>query len=344
MTPSDLGLMPLSANPKIVVIGAGAVGSLIGGLLSRAGEDVTLVARRAHVEAIRAKGLRIEGVLGKLTVEVKAAEVLDFRPDLALLAIKTQDVESACRPVTGYLQDATVVTLQNGVRSDDMVASFLPRENIIAGVVLFNSQFLRPGEITYARRGVLVIGESFSPYGQRIRDIQGLLRRAIRTEISDDIRGGRWTKLLVNNLANGLEAMTGLTISECLRHPGLRKIGVLALKEGYQAMQRAGLHLARLPGVPAPVLMFIIRSPSPVAAWVLSLSMGSLKTLSSTLQSLRRGRPTEIEYLNGEIVRLGQTVGMATPYNSKVVELVGQVEKSRQFYSPADLVSRFSSL
>jgi 2-dehydropantoate 2-reductase len=335
--------MTLSPKPKIVVIGAGAVGSVIGGLLARAGEDVTLIARQAHAEAIRAKGLRIEGILGELTVAVKAAEALDFRPDLALLAVKTQDVESACRPISAYLHDAPVVTLQNGVRSDEMVASLLPRENIISGVVLFNAQFLKPGEVTYARGGLLVIGEAFGANGQRVKDIQTLLGRAIRTEISGDIRGAHWTKLLVNNLANGLEAMTGLSVSECLRQPGLRKIGALALKEGYRAMQRAGLRLAPLPGIPAPVLMFIIRSPLPVAAWVLSLSMGSLKTLSSTLQSLRRGRPTEIDYLNGEIVRLGQTVGMATPYNSKVVELVAQVEKSRQFYTPADLVSRFPS-
>ncbi len=335
--------MTLSPHPKIAVIGAGAVGSLIGGLLARAGEDVTLVARPAHAEAIRAKGLRIEGILGELTVVVKAAEALDFRPDLALLAVKTQDVESACRPISAYLREAAVVTLQNGVRSDEIVASLLPRENIVSGVVMLNAQFLKPGEITYARGGFLVIGEPFGPNGQRVKDIQALLRRAIRTEISSDIRGAHWTKLLLNSLANGLEAMTGLSVRECLHHPGLRKIAVLTLKEGYRAVKRVGLHPAPLPGIPVLALTLIVRSPLPVAAWVLSRSVGSLKTLGSTLQSLRRGRPTEIDYLNGEIVRLGLAAGMATPYNSKVVDFVGRVEKSRRFYTPAELVSRFSS-
>lgn len=335
--------MTLSPHPKIAVIGAGAVGSLIGGLLARAGEDVTLVARPAHAEAIRAKGLRIEGILGEQTVVVKAAEALNFRPDLALLAVKTQDIESACRPISAYLREATVITLQNGVRSDEIVASLLPQENIVSGVVMLNAQFLKPGEITYARGRFLVIGEPFGPNGQRVKDVQALLQRAIRTEISNDVRGAHWTKLLMNNLANGLEAMTGSNVRECMHHPGLRRIGVLTLKEGYRAVKRAGLRLAPLPGIPASALILIIRSPLPVASWVLSLFMGSLKTLSSTLQSLVRGRPTEIDYLNGEIVRLGRTVGMATPYNSKVVDLVGQVEKSRRFYTPAELVSRFAS-
>ncbi len=174
-----------------------------------------------------------------------------------------------------------------------------------------------------------------------MREIQALLSRAVRTEISDNIRGAHWTKLLLNNLGNGLEAMTGLTVSECMRHAGLRRIGILALKEGHQAIGKAGIRLAPIPRIPAPALGFIIRSPVPVSAWTLSLSMGSLKTLSSTLQSLRGGRSTEIDYLNGEIVRLGQQMGMATPYNSKVVEIVKEVEKTGQFLAPDELVRRF---
>ncbi len=337
--------MNLNENlkPKIVVVGAGAVGSLLGGLLARAGEDVTLIARQAHVEAIRAAGLRITGVLGEFAVQIKAAQALDFRPDLVLLAVKTQDVEAVCRLMGPFVQTTPLLTLQNGVRSHEIAASLLPRANILCGVVMFNVQFVKPGEITYARGGSLVIGEAFGVNGQRVRDLQAILNRAIPTNISGDIHGAHWTKLLVNNVANGLEAMTGLAIRECMRYAGLRRIGTLALKEGYQAINKSGFHLAPLPGVPAPALTLILRSPLPLAAWVLSRSMGSLKTLSSTLQSLRRGRPTEIDYLNGEIVRLGRQIGMATPYNSMILAVVHEVERTGQFYSPDELVRRFSS-
>lgn len=336
-----LNLLP---KPKIAIVGAGAIGSLIGGLLARAGEDVTLIARQGHVEAIQAKGLLIEGVLGRLTIPVKASQALDFRPDLALLAVKTQDVETTCRQIKALVQDTPIVTLQNGVRSDNIVASILPGENILSGVVMLNVQFLEPGKITYARSGSLIIGEAMGRNGRRVRDIQTLLNRAIRTEINVNIQGVHWTKLLVNNLANGLEAMTGQSIKECMRHAGLRKISIMTLKEGHQVIEKAGFHTAPLPGVPAPIMEFIIRSPAPIAARVLSLAMGSSNTLSSTLQSLRRGRPTEIDYLNGEIVRLGQQVGLATPYNARVVEIVKGVEKSHLFHPPDELINLFQSL
>jgi 2-dehydropantoate 2-reductase len=329
-------------KPKIAVLGAGAVGSLIGGLLARAGEDVTLIARPAHVKAISADGLHIEGVLGDLVIAVKAAEALDFRPDLTLLAVKSQDLESACQLYRDYLQDCLVVTLQNGVRSDEIAARLLPKENLLSGVVMMNVQFLQPGRITYARSGALVIGKAFGQNNQQTADVQSTLNRAVRTHISHDIQGAHWTKLLVNNLANGLEAMTGLPIRECLRHAELRKIGILALREGRQVIEKAGIRLGPLPGVPGPALRLIIHAPYPIAAWILNRSMGSLNTLSSTLQSLRRGQPTEIDYLNGEIARLGQQIGVATPLNSKVVELVKDVEKSGRFYSPDDIIRKFS--
>ncbi len=336
--------MPEKSKPRIAIIGAGAIGSLVGGLLAQSGEEVTLIARPAHVAAIRARGLRLEGVLGELTIPVSAAEALDFQPDLVLLGVKTQDVENVCRPLQAYLQTVPLITLQNGVRSDDLVATLAPRANVISGVVLFNAQFLQPGHITYARRGALLIGAAFGPNGPRLRELQARLNRALRTEVSDNIRGAHWTKLLVNNLANGLEAMAGLSISDCFRHPGLRAIGALALKEGYQTMARAGLRLAPLPGIPMALLQFIAQAPLPLAAGGLSVSMGQLKTLSSTLQSLRRGRPTEIDYLNGEIVRLGQQLGVATPYNALVVQTVHEVEQRRQFYTPADLERRFARI
>ncbi len=142
--------MKANPKPKIAVVGAGAIGSLIGGLLAHAGEEVTLVGRRAHIEAIRENGLRIDGVLGPLTIPVRAAETLDFRPDLVLLAVKTQDVETVCDQAQAHIQSSTIVTLQNGVRSDDMVASRVPKEDIVSGVVMLNAQFLTPGHITYA--------------------------------------------------------------------------------------------------------------------------------------------------------------------------------------------------
>jgi 2-dehydropantoate 2-reductase len=142
-------------------------------------------------------------------------------------------------------------------------------------------------------------------------------------------------------MGNSLEAMTGLSFGACMRYPGLRRVGLFILREAFAVAAKVGVKLEPLPGFPVTAFRFIIRSPLAVASLILRLTMGATDTLTSTLQSIRRGRPTEIDYLNGEIVTQGQKVNIATPYNAKVVELVREVEQTGQFYSPAQLESQF---
>jgi 2-dehydropantoate 2-reductase len=113
---------------KIAVVGAGAIGSVVGGLLSKAGEDVTLIARKLHVYAIRHEGLMLDGPFGRKIIEVKAAENLDFKPDLVLFTVKTQDVESSIKEIKPFISGVPLVTMQNGVQSDDIVARILGEE------------------------------------------------------------------------------------------------------------------------------------------------------------------------------------------------------------------------
>ncbi len=327
---------------KIAVAGAGAVGSLIGGLLSEAGEDVTLIARPDHVRAIQKKGLHIGGIPGNSVIRVSAAESLTFRPDVLLLAMKTQDLESACRQVRDLAQSSTIVTLQNGTRGDSIAAAFFPRENIISGVVMMNAQYLEPGKVTLAHAGELVIGSAFGRNNEKVREIKVLLDQAMKTEISENISGVRWSKLLLNNLGNGLEAMTGRSIRSCMHDAVIRRIGIYTLREGYHVIRQSGYRLGSLPGVPATLLKIIASAPDFVAGFFLKRSMGHLKTLSSTLQSLKRGRPTEIDYLNGEIVRLGRQTGIPTPLNSAVTDIVKDIEKTGRFYTSGDLAGRFA--
>jgi 2-dehydropantoate 2-reductase len=329
-------------EPKIAVVGAGAVGSVIGALLARAGADVTLIARQEHVRAIENAGLWVDGALGEFTVNLQAATELDFSPDLALLTVKTQDLRAACQAIKPYVQGVPVVTLQNGVRGDEIAASCLGQENVVGGVVIFNARFLQPGRVTYSVPGSLLLGEALSANGQRVQEIQAVLNQAIETKICPNIHGAHWTKLLVNSLGNSLEAMTGFCFRECLKHRALSKIGICVVREGLDVVKRANIQLASLPRLPLFVFKAVFRSPLPLASMLLNITTGSLdNTLTSTLQSLRRGRPTEIDFLNGEIVALGQRVQVATPYNSRVVELVHQVEQNQQFYSPASLERYF---
>lgn len=123
----------------------------------------------------------------------------------------------------------------------------------------------------------------------------------------------------------------------------MRKIGILILREAFEVSERAGIKLESLPNLPIAAFKSVIKSPMVVASSVLRLTMSDMNTVTSTLQSIRKGKRSEIDYLNGEIVRLGEEMDIATPYNSRVVKLVHGVEKTHQFHPPRRLEAVFSA-
>jgi 2-dehydropantoate 2-reductase len=332
---------------KIAVIGTGAIGSVIGGLLSKAGEDVTLIGRKPHVDAINQNGLILDGESGEMVIHVKAAENLDFRPDLALLTVKAQDVESSVRKVRLFLSGVQVVTMQNGVQSDDQVAGLLGKENIISGVVTFNGQFLEPGKVFYSipfSKTALLIGEPFGNKGNRLQTLSALLNKAIGTDISEDIRAAHWTKLIWN-LQTAVPAVTGLSYQDSYQYPEVRELTINLLKEGLKVIKAAGIKTTAVPGFPMEPIETMARESLPMASTLLKKmaeSLGKVPVLGSTLQSIKRGTSTEVDYLNGEIVNLGKKKGIPTPVNSLMVELVHHVETTRGFLTVDELARRLN--
>lgn len=330
---------------RIAVIGAGAVGSVIGGLLANAGEDITLIGRRSHVDAVNRDQLRIDGALGTMRVRVAAAERLDFKPNLVLLTTKTQGVAAAAREIRPYAIGVPVVTMQNGIRSDELVAKVLGKDDILSCVVLFGATFLEPGSVTYSPQGVLVLGVPFGSIDERARTIAATLNRAIPTHLSANIAGAHWTKLIVNE-NNALPAVTGLSIQDVNRQPALNNLSILLMREAMATIAAAGIKLTSLPKLPAAALRTMLRMPLPVAARLLRLlsrSLGKTPALGSTLQSIRRGESTEIDYLNGEIVALGRRTGRPTPCNAAVVDLVHQVESTGKFLTAGEVTAAVRS-
>ncbi len=334
----------MSSREKLVVIGAGAVGSLVGGILARAGEDVTLIGRKSHIGAIQNNGLRVDGVAGDFTVRIDTAEKLDFKPDILFLAAKTQDVEEICRDIRPFVTNVPVVLMQNGVRATDIAASILGEENLVSCILLLNAQFTKDGAVSYVNRNSTVIGGPFDKNPDSIARIQSLLNHVSDTTISKNIRGAQWTKLFINAMSNSVDAMTGLTLGEYAKSYRVRRIAAKILKEALQTVEAAGIELEELPGIPIASFKRIIRMPTPIAAVVLKFALtskGSSDIITSTLQSIRKGKRTEIDYINGEFVKLGREIGVPTPYNSKVVELIHEIEESHVFYSPKDLSRLF---
>ncbi len=331
---------------RIAIIGAGAIGSVLGALLSRAGQDVTLIGRSEHLNAISQNGLIVNGVLGTFITHPAIAEILNNRPDFAFLTVKTQDVLPALQSNLPFLRGVTIVTFQNGLRSDELVATLLPRTQIISAVVNSGASYLTPGTVTINYSGSLVVGRPFGAHDTEVDIVARILNVAFPTVVSDNIQGAHWLKLIVN-LNNAFPAMTNLTLSQVYTDAYLRQLAVRVMREGLKVAKGANIQLESLPGTSVGLIQLMARLPIQLASQLLSTNIRKIESewplMGSTLQSLRRGRPTEIDYLNGEIVRLGQQHNIPTPLNATIVDIIHQIEQTGQFLQPETIRVMFSS-
>jgi 2-dehydropantoate 2-reductase len=321
---------------RIAILGSGAIGSALGALLSRRGYPVTLIGRPEQVDAIQRRGLQVEGAFDQFTVHVAAAETLDFQPEIAFLTVKTQDVVAAVQANRGYLADALVVTFQNGLRSDELVAGLVPAGQIVSCVVVMSASYLTPGRVSVLYPGALVVGRPSAPPDRAVETVAAILSQAAPTRVSSNMLGAHWLKLLIN-LNNALPALTNLSLSQVYANSYLRWLAIELMREGLRTAQKAGVRLESLPETPALLIRLLGQLPAGLAGRMLALSVRRVERLgpfySSTHQSLQRGRVTEIDYLNGEVVRQGEQLKVSTPYNTGVVRLVHQVERSGEFMS-----------
>jgi 2-dehydropantoate 2-reductase len=332
---------------RIAVIGAGAIGSVVGAFLSRVGVDVTLIGRAAHLEAIRRDGLQVDGRSGSFTAHVKTAETLGFKPDFVFLTVKSQHVLAALQSNQKFVGDTPLVTFQNGVRSDELAASLLPPSQIVSAVVNISANYLKPGAVTVVYPGTLVIGYPFRDGAVPLDPLIAFLNHAAPTRISDNIRGVHWLKLLFN-LNNAFPALLNMSLHQLYTNRFMRELAARVIREGLQTVQAAGIRLESLPEVSVGLFRLVGMLPTPLAGALITSRArrieGQWPLLGSTLQSLRRGQPTEIDYLNGEIIRLGAKTGRETPLNARLVALVHEVERSRQFMTVDELRARMERI
>lgn len=313
---------------KIAVIGAGAVGSVLGSLLWRAGEDVVLVGRAAHVAAIRSAGLSVEGVLGGFRATPHAEERLRAKPDLVLLAVKTQDVAQALRENAPFLAGVPIVVLQNGLQAEALAATVVPAGQLISGIVALHAQYLMPGHVVLMQADGLLIGRPDGPGDEAVERVRAVLDKAVPTRVSANMRGARWTKLIVN-LNNVVPALCDVSFKQAYRIPALRLLALGMMREGIVVGRRAGVRFESLPGTSVTLVRLATVLPALLAGEVAARKAAKLETRwplkGSTWQSLARGRSHEADYLNGEVVRLGRSLGVPTPLNELALALLDQV-------------------
>ncbi len=303
---------------RIAIVGAGAMGSLFGGLLADVGEDVTLVdVWREHVEVINAQGLRITGIGGDRSVEVRATA--DSKRvgyvDLILIFVKSYDTAQAARDALPMASEETIfLTLQNGLGNIEKIAEVAGKQRVVGGVTAHGSTLMGSGEIFHAGQGSTVIGELDGALTGRIRGICEAFNAAgIGTQVSTNIQGSLWSKVLVNVGINALTALTGLRNGELLEFPEVKRVMKRAVEEAYKVAEASGVKL---------------EADDPVGK-VFKVAEATATNRSSMLQDVIRGRHTEIDALNGAIVELGGRFNVDTPVNEVLTAAVKGLEQVR---------------
>lgn len=289
---------------KIAVMGAGAVGGYCGALLARAGHDVCLIARPAHVEAINARGgLRLDSKAfsGVVPLAATSDPAAVASADLVLVVVKSTDTETAAGQMAPHLSATTpVLSLQNGVDNAKRLGALLGRA-VIPAAVYVASEVAGPGHIRHLGRGELILGPS---------DHSDALARmfsdaAIPTTVSAAVREALWQKLTINCAYNALSAIPRLNYA--------RMFAVEGTAEVMRAVVGECVAVAAARG---------IRLPDDMLAQTLALHESMPAQQSSTAQDFARGRPSEINHLNGTIVRAGRELGIPTPANLTLLTLV----------------------
>ena len=321
---------------KIAVIGAGAIGGVVAAYLKKAGEDVILIGRSDQVDAINVKGLAIKGVRGREIIKVPALTRLEGPYDLVIFAVKTQDIEEAFAHNSAFLeQGGFVLTVQNGVQADNILSGHLEGDRQFSSIVMFGATYTSPGEITFNFEGDWIIGRPFMPLDPATHAIAQVLGKAFKTVTSTDIMGQKYLKLFVN-LNNCIPALIGKSMQETFSDIDLCRLSIMLLKEGIDIVTKANIELVSMPGFPKERIDGLVKMPIEQAAGIINKTLTTLSKeplYGSVLQSIMRGRPSEIDFINGEIVFLADHFKLPAPLNSKIVDMVHEVERTGKFFS-----------
>ncbi|WAC06378.1 MAG: 2-dehydropantoate 2-reductase [Thermodesulfobacteriota bacterium] len=331
---------------KIAVIGAGAIGNVAAGYLTLNNETVYLIGRPRTVKMIKKNGLLISGARGETRVNLEVSERLREKPDVAILAVKTQDVEEALKDNLAFLKETCLLTTQNGVRADSLVAHHLPVENTISSIVMFGATSLEEGKVIHNFDGDWIIGKMFGPNDSSVNALQALLNNIFPTIITDDIRGMKYLKIFVN-ANNCIPAILGMSMQEAFADPSVSRISIGIWKEGLGIVTKSNVTLTSLPDFPLERLGGLTAMPIDEAAKIFSgimINLSKEPLYGSILQSIKRGRASEIDFINGEFITLAKENALESPLNQKLVEMVHEVERANTFFSKEKLLAETEKL
>lgn len=328
---------------RIVVHGAGSIGCFVGGAWAAAGLDVTFVGRERIGEALAREGLTLTDYSGwrdrlppeRVSFATKPAALA--RADVIALAVKSTGTAEAAKEIGRNAKKGTVVlSLQNGISNAETLRSLLKgRFEVVQGMVPFNVAYLADGRFHKGVAGELVAAEHevTRAIAERVKGGPAALR------LTADMPAVAWGKLIIN-LNNAVNALSGRTLLEQLRERDYRRVVAASMVEALDLLKAAGIRPAKIGPVPPHLLPHVIASPDFLFNNLfLKIQKIDAKARSSMADDLAAGRATEVDYLNGEVVKLGAKLGVATPVNAMIVSLVKQRELGvEHLWSPSRLL------
>ena len=309
---------------KICMLGSGSLGSAIGGVLAEAGQEVYLIRRSPeHVKAINASGLRLREDFCDRVVQVRAATDCQGigTVDLVIVLVKSYHtrvaVESA-RPIIG--EHTVVLSLQNGFGNEETISELVGPRHVLGGRTYVGGKMLAPGHVLIGVKGKqTILGELDGSVSERVRRIAAEFNWAgLPTEVTTNIVGTMWDKLLVNVATGALSGITRLPYGGLYRVPEVRECALAAVAEAMAVARASGVELA---------------TRKPEDAWITAAEGLPDEFKASILQSIENGLPTEVDYINGSVVRCGEKCQVPTPVNRALVAGIKGVEYWLKHYA-----------
>lgn len=303
---------------KIVIVGPGAMGCLFAGYFVKKKQgEVWLLDKNPHrAKRLKNSGIKVEQHNSSFTVKInitaKAQEIGSC--ELAIICVKSYDTEDAVKSLEPILtKDSQILTLQNGLGNMEMISEIIGRERVLGGVTAHGATLVGEGHTRHAGKGDTIIGKTDGKLTVSMRPIRELFNRAgFAARLTRDIKGVIWSKLIINAGINALSALTRLHNADLIKNPGTREIVAMAVTEATRLAKKKRIKLLY---------------DDPIQK-VESVSKATGNNVSSMLQDVLKKKRTEVDYINGAILRQAKSLNIPTPANEILANLIRSVESS----------------
>ena len=322
---------------RIAIYGAGSLGTVLGAYLAKNGVPADLVNHNsAHVKALKENGAHITGTVD-FTVPVSAIlpDEMTGKYDIIFLMTKQLNNREVVTFLKEYLaEDGLVVTLQNGI-PEDTVAEIVGPEHTVGVVVEWGATLSAPGESTLTSAPDSLsfhMGGMSGIREEQLQRVKDVLEKMCPVEIEANLPGARWSKLLINATFSGLGTVIGGTFGDVTADPRSREIAVRCMKEVIDVGHAAGVEFAPVQGKNITALFYYANPvKKAVAKLILPVAMKKHAAIEpSMLQDLKKGKPCEVDAINGVVCEWGKKTGVSTPVNDKIVEIIHEIQDGRR--------------